>query len=113
MIRTACQHNAVRARLLHPCKRFFALGAHIFFEAHIFCPCRLNRSVYFFLRQSRTALACRIGEVLRKLYEQALFEFVFLVVGQPGVEQARFGFAQFVDIEAQRFGIGFATMGQL
>ena len=104
MIGTARQHDAVRARGLHPGERFLALRANVALEGLVLGPRGIHGGVHLGLR-GRARRAHELGVRLHQLHEQALLEVLLLVVGQPWGEQLHVGRAQLVDVEAQRLGV--------
>ena len=105
VVRAACQHNAVRAGFLHPQQGFGALFANIALEGFVFGPCGVDRGVDFGLRRRGNAFAHELRVRLHQLNHQAFLQVVFLVVGQPRVQELYIALAKLVDIQAQRLGV--------
>ena len=105
MIRTTSQNNAMRSRLLHPHKRFLAFRANVALKRFILVPGALNGGIYLVARRQRSMAAYHLGIMLAQLNEQAFFQIVFLVVGNPRVQKRGAGVVKLVDVQAQGLGI--------
>jgi len=106
VVRAACEHDAVGAGLLHPGKRLLALGAHVGLELGILFPCVVDGRLDLGARRQAGMAANDLLEVVGQLVVKALLQVVFLVVGQPRVqERGRARLAQVVDVEAQGLGV--------
>ena len=105
VVRTASQHDAVRAGALHPRKRLGALRADVALERLVLGPRGLHSGVHLGARRRRNAFAHQLRMRFHQLDEQALFKVLLAVVGQPGIQELRARFAQLVDVEAQRLGV--------
>ena len=106
VVRTSGQHDSVRAGLLHPPQRFLALCPHVALELLVLGPSLVDCSIDFGAgRQFRVPLD-NTPVRFRQLEKQAFLQVVLLVVRQPRVqERRRIGFAQLIDVEAQRLGV--------
>ena len=105
VVRAAGQHNAVRAGFLHPQQGFGALFANVALEGFVFGPCGVDRGVNFGLRRRGNAFAHELRVRLHQLNHQAFLQVVFLVVGQPRVQELHVALAKLVDVQAKRLGV--------
>ena len=103
---TPGQHDSVRTGLFHPPQRFLALCPHVALELLILGPGGFDGLFDFRTGRKLGVLADDVLERIGQLEMQALLEMVFLIVGQPRVQERRgAGLAQLVDVQAQRLGV--------
>ena len=106
VIRPARQHDAMRARVLHPFERLFALVADILLEGHIFSPSSFDRRFDVLLaRQLALYILHELRMLLDQLHVETLLQMVFLVIRNERVQELNIRFVELVDIQAQGLGI--------
>ena len=106
VIRPARQHDAMRARILHPFERLFALATNVLLEGHIFCPSCFDRRFDILLtRQLALCILHEFRMLLDQLHVETLLQMVFLIIRNEGVQELNVRFVKLVDIQAQGLGI--------